>query len=68
MAPDLTPRGVPPAASAVAFERPLGLGLYASTYTVKMTRGAETYTMRGLFWLDVRDNFTEDIAVRISTR
>jgi photosystem II stability/assembly factor-like uncharacterized protein len=48
---------VPPAASA-AFEADEGPRVLPGTYTVKMTRGKETYTTQLVVGLDPRANFT----------
>jgi len=55
----LKPPRVPPAASA-AFEAAFGPRVVPGTYTVKMTRGEETYTTPLVVSLDVRAKFTED--------
>jgi photosystem II stability/assembly factor-like uncharacterized protein len=50
---------VPPAASA-AFEAAQGPRVLPGTYTVKMTRGTETYTTNLVIGLDPRAQFTAD--------
>jgi hypothetical protein len=55
----LKPPRVPPAASA-AFEAAFGPRVVPGTYTVKMTRGEESYTTPLVVGLDVRAKFTED--------
>jgi photosystem II stability/assembly factor-like uncharacterized protein len=50
---------VPPAASA-AFEAAQGPRVLPGTYTVKMTRGKETYTTDLVIGLDPRSKFTEE--------
>jgi photosystem II stability/assembly factor-like uncharacterized protein len=53
----LKPPRVPPAAS-VAFETTMGARVVPGTYTVKMTRGKETYTTPVELTLDKRVNYT----------
>src|SRR5260370_37682534 len=55
----LKPPRVPPAASA-AFEAAFGPRVIPGTYTVKMSRGKESYTTPLVVGLDARAKFTED--------
>src|SRR5207248_8664562 len=47
-----------PAAATLAFEATQGLRVLPETYTVKMTRGKETYTTRLTLVLDTRSTYT----------